>query len=68
MPRPESFIDLHRYRVNDQGRRLLVKDGSLSARDIVTCAGWLEVSQGRVRDNAEDPNDRVQFAPKVLPA
>ena len=68
MPRPESFIDLHRHRVNDQVRRLLVKNGSLSARDIVTGAGRLEVSQGRVRDNAEDPNDRIQFAPKVLPA
>lgn len=64
----ETFIDAHRTRVDDQGRRLVVKNGSLPAREIMTGAGQVEVRQGRVRDNSEDPNDRVQFSPKVLPA
>ena len=64
----ETFIDSHRHRVDVQGRRLVVKNGSLPAREIMTGAGQVEVSQGRVRDNSADPSDRVQFSPKVLPA
>ena len=64
----ETFIDSHRHRVDVQGRRLVVKNGSLPAREIMTSAGQVEVSQGRVRDNSADPSDRVQFSPKVLPA
>ncbi|MDH3692282.1 MAG: IS256 family transposase [Gammaproteobacteria bacterium] len=64
----ESFVSQHDERRDANGRRLVVKNGSLPAREILTGAGALEVKQGRVRDNSRDPDARVQFTPSVLPA
>ena len=64
----EAFIDQHRDRRDDQGRRLVIKNGSLPPREILTGAGPVEVTQGRVRDNSPDRQGRVQFTPSVLPA
>lgn len=64
----DSFVDQHRDRRDSQGRRLVVKNGSLPTREIITGAGPIEVVQGRVRDNSPNPADRVQFTPTVLPA
>lgn len=64
----DSFIDQHRDRRDDQGRRLVVRNGGLPAREIMTGAGQIEVTQGRVRDNTASAEDRVQFTPIVLPA
>jgi len=46
----------------------VVKNGSLPTREILTGAGAIQVKQGRVRDNAQAAEDRVQFSPSVLPA
>lgn len=62
----EAFIETHQDRRDAEGRRLVVKNGSLPTRKILTGAGAIEVKQGRVRDNS--PLDRVQFSPSVLPA
>ncbi len=51
----EGFIARHAARVDDLGRRLVVKNGSLPAREILTGAGPIEVKQGRVRDKTADP-------------
>ena len=64
----DSFIDHHRDRRDDEGRRLVVRNGHLPARQIITGAGQIEVTQGRVRDNTANPADRVHFSPTVLPA
>ena len=64
----DGFIEQHRDRRDEQGRRLVVRNGSLPAREILTGAGPIEVAQGRVRDNSPDSQDRVQFTPSVLPA
>lgn len=48
----DAFVDQHRDRRDESGRRLVVKNGSLPAREILTGAGPIEVSQGRVRDNS----------------
>jgi len=63
----EAFIDDHRQRCDEQGRRLVIKNGSLPAREILTGAGPLKVQQGRVRDNTSDPEARVTFTPSLLP-
>ncbi len=55
----DGFIEQHRDRTDGQGRRLVVKNGSLPAREILTGAGPIEVSQGRVRDNSPNSDDRV---------
>jgi transposase-like protein len=64
----EAFIEAHQDRRDEAGRRLVVKNGSLPARKILTGAGSIEVKQGRFRDNSPDAADRVQFSPSVLPA
>jgi hypothetical protein len=64
----EAFVDANRHRTNEQGRRVVVKNGSLPTRDILTGAGSIEVKQGRIRDNSADPAERVEFTPSILPA
>lgn len=64
----DGFIDQHRDRRDDEGRRLVVRNGHLPARKIMTGAGQIEVTQGRVRDNTTSPGGRVHFSPTVLPA
>ncbi|MBA4038475.1 MAG: IS256 family transposase [Bradyrhizobium sp.] len=63
-----AFVSAHDDRRDDAGRRLVVRNGSLPAREILTGAGPLTVQQARVRDNSPDPNERVTFTPSVLPA
>lgn len=64
----EAFLDRYRDRRDDQGRRLVVKNGTLPSREILTGAGPIEVRQRRVRDNSADPADRVSFSSSLLPA
>ena len=64
----DAFIETHQDRRDPEGRRLVVKNRSLPAREILTGAGAIQVQQGRVRDNSSDPNQRVAFSPSVLPA
>jgi putative transposase len=64
----EAFIAQHEDRRDDRGRRLVVKNGSLPEREILTGAGAIPVTQGRVRDNTSDPEQRVTFTPSILPA
>ena len=64
----DAFIARYSDRLDANGRRLVVKNGSLPAREILTGAGPVEVRQGRVRDNTPDPERRVQFSASVLPA
>ena len=48
----DAFIETYQHRRDEQGRRLVVKNGSLPTREILTGAGSIQVKQGRVRDNA----------------
>ncbi|TWU61725.1 Transposase, Mutator family [Crateriforma conspicua] len=64
----DDFIAQHAHRTDQQGRRLVVKNGSLPERKILTGAGAIPVTQGRVRDNDPDPERRVRFSPSVLPS
>jgi len=63
----DAFIDQHEDRRDEQGRRLVVRNGSLPQREILTGAGPMQVQQGRVRDNSPNPEGRVQFTPSLLP-
>ena len=64
----ETFIAQHANRRDNEGRRLVVKNGRLPEREILTGAGAIRVQQGRVRDNTQSPDQRVTFTPSVLPA
>ena len=46
-----AFIETYQDRRDASARRLVVKNGSLPAREILTGAGPLQVKQGYVRDN-----------------
>lgn len=62
-----EFLLTHDNRRDEKGNRLVVRNGYLPAREIVTGAGKLAVEQPRVRDNSHDPESRVRFASKILP-
>lgn len=64
----EAFVALHSDRRDEQGRRLVIKNGRLPQRELLTGAGPIPVTQGRVRDNTSDPLQRITFTPSVLPA
>lgn len=63
----QDFLELHASRVDDQGRRQVVRNGYLPPREIVTGAGPLEVAQPRVRDKSPDAASRVRFSSSILP-
>ena len=64
----DEFVAQHAERRDAAKRRLVVRNGHLPPRTLLTGAGPLELAQPRVRDNSPDPESRVQFSPSVLPA
>ena len=64
----DAFITSHADRTDDEGRRLVVRNGHLPEREILTGAGAIPVRQPRVRDNDPDRRRRVTFSPSVLPS
>jgi putative transposase len=63
----QEFLQQHQQRRDQDGKRLVVRNGRKPARKIVTGAGVLEVQQPRVRDNSPDQDERVQFHSAILP-
>jgi putative transposase len=63
----DEFLARHAARVDDEGRRLVVRNGQLPSRELLSGAGPLELRQPRVRDNSPDREQRVVFSPSVLP-
>jgi len=54
---------------DEAGRRLVVRNGSHSPREVHTCAGSVEVTAPRVNDRRVDPatGQRARFASAILP-
>ena len=63
----DDFLAQHADRRDNCGRRLVVRNGSLPSRELLTGAGSLAVKQPRVRDKSPRSEDRVRFSPSVLP-
>jgi putative transposase len=63
----QLFLENHAARVDEQGRRLVVRNGHLPSRQIVTGAGPLEIRQPRVRDKSPERDQRVCFSSSILP-
>ena len=63
----DEFLAVHDSRRDEAGNRLVVRNGYLPSREIVTGAGKLEITQPRVRDNSSSPEDRVRFSSSILP-
>lgn len=63
----EAFVEEHASKVDERGRRQVVRNGYLPARTIMTGAGPLEVEQPRVRDKTKESDGRVVFSSAILP-
>jgi putative transposase len=55
---------------DENGRRLVVRNGSHRSREVLTSAGAVEVTAPRVNDRRVDPDtgERARFASAILPA
>jgi transposase-like protein len=63
----DEFLAQHAERCDRRGRRLVVRNGYLPSRELLTGAGRLAVGQPRVRDNSPRKRDRVRFQSSILP-
>src|SRR4051794_24198081 len=65
-----AYIDAHAHEVDDDGHRLVVRNGYHQARDVLTAAGAVQVSAPRVNDKRRDSDtgERQRFSSKILPA
>jgi putative transposase len=63
-----EYISDHSHHRDDNGHRLVVRNGHLPERAIQTGVGPVEVSQPRVNDRRTDENGRrIRFSSKILP-
>ena len=54
---------------DENGRRLVVRNGAAEPRTVLTSAGAVEVSAPRVNDKRTDPatGERMRFSSAILP-
>ncbi len=63
----QEWIAGHAHLVDENGRRLVVRNGHSPEREIVTSLGPIAVQQPRVRDK-RPADEREKFSSKILPA
>jgi predicted amidohydrolase len=65
----EAYIAAHAAERDENGRRLVVRNGSHQPRDVLTSAGAIEVTVPRVNDKRTDPatGERQRFSSAILP-
>jgi len=65
-----AYIDAHCHLVDDDGRRLVVRNGYHDERDVLTAAGAVAVKAPRVNDKRvdSDSGERQRFSSAILPA
>jgi transposase-like protein len=63
-----EYIDRHATVRDGKGHRLVVRNGSLPARQIQTGVGLVEVQQPRVNDRRiNEEGERMRFSSMILP-
>jgi hypothetical protein len=62
-----EFLTIHADRLDEVGRRRVVRNGHVPEREIQTWIGPIAVRRPRVGDRAADVNAQVRFTSKVLP-
>ncbi len=65
-----AHIDAHAEEVDENGHRLVVRNGHHNERELITAAGPVPVRASRVNDKRTDPatRERKRFASAILPA
>ena len=66
----EAYIVQFTAERDENGRRLVVRNGSHQPREVLTSAGAVEVIAPRVNDRRVDPDtgERARFSSAILPA
>lgn len=63
-----AYVDEHKDKLDDDGHRLVVRNGHHRSREIHSGVGTLEVQQPRVNDKRVDVDGtRFRFTSKILP-
>ena len=65
-----AYVDQFVDQVDENGHRLVVRNGHHNVREVLTGAGAIEVKAPRVNDKRVDPEtgERQRFSSKILPA
>jgi putative transposase len=65
-----AYVDAHAGEVDEDGRRLVVRNGYHAPREVTTAAGAVPVRQPRVNDKRVDEptGERKRFSSAILPA
>lgn len=65
-----AYIEAHAAQVDEDGRRLVVRNGYHQPREVTTAAGVVQVRQPQVNDKRVDPDtgERRRFSSAILPA
>jgi len=65
-----AYIDAHAHEVDENGHRLVVRNGYHHEREVLTAAGAVVVSAPRVNDKRTDGDtgERQRFSSAILPA
>ncbi len=65
----DAYIEAHRCEMDENGHRLVVRNGYHEPRKVTTAAGAVAVHQPRVNDKRTDEDgQRRRFASSILPA
>ena len=62
-----DYIDRHQRERDEDGRRLVVRNGKAKPREVTTSAGTLTVSAPRVNDKRIVDGERQKFTSQILP-
>jgi putative transposase len=64
-----AYVDAHTHEVDEQGRRLVVRNGRHTPRQVLTGAGAVEVVAARANDKRLDEvtGERKRFSSAILP-
>src|SRR5436190_21172784 len=65
----DAYIAAHAAERDEDGRRLVVRNGYHQSREVLTSAGAIEVTVPRVNDKRADPDtgERRGFSSAILP-
>ena len=65
-----AYVDAHIGEVDENGCRLVVRNGYHDEREVLTAAGAVAVTAPRVNDKRVDPDsgERQRFSSAILPA
>jgi transposase-like protein len=62
-----EFVEKHQGRTDAEGRRQVVRNGYMPARELVTGIGALAIRQPRVDDRVLDGSGEERFSSEILP-